>query len=147
MKTSIKTPLKILGISLFAALTALGGAHVAAKHNTPEAMHARTAPVGKINVVAAGGATAAASNGRRSGEAVYKMTCAVCHASGIAGAPRTGDRAAWRARLRQGMETLLEHAINGFQGNTGVMLPRGGNAALSDAEVEAAVAYMAQKSR
>ncbi|CAJ2375992.1 MAG: c-type cytochrome [Gammaproteobacteria bacterium] len=138
-------------LAAVAALFLFAAAQVAAKHNTPESLDARTAPVGQINVAesgaATGGVTVAASRGRQSGEAVYERTCAVCHASGIAGAPRTGDREAWRARLAQGMAVLLEHAINGFQGETGVMLPRGGNTALSDAEVEAAVVYMVELSR
>src|SRR5690606_5606947 len=58
------------------------------------------------------------------GEAVYRTACTVCHGAGIAGAPRTGDASAWEARLEQGMETLVKHAIEGFQGDAGVMPPR-----------------------
>lgn len=76
------------------------------------------------------------------GEAVYRTACTVCHGAGIAGAPKTGDAAAWEARLEQGMETLVKHAIDGFQGDAGVMPPRGGHSNLSDEEVQAAVQYM-----
>ena len=76
------------------------------------------------------------------GEAVYQSACAVCHATGIAGAPQLGDQELWRDRAAAGAEALYGNAINGFQGTTGVMPPRGGNAALNEAEVRAAVDYM-----
>lgn len=76
------------------------------------------------------------------GEEVYQQSCASCHKQGIAGAPKLTDAADWRQRLQKGMETLNDHAINGYQGETGMMPPKGGNPALSDTEVKAAVAYM-----
>lgn len=76
------------------------------------------------------------------GEAVYRTACTVCHGAGIAGAPKTGEASAWEARLEQGMDTLVKHAIEGFQGDAGVMPPRGGRSDLSDEQVQAAVQYM-----
>lgn len=76
------------------------------------------------------------------GESVYKSVCAVCHGPGVAGAPRPGDKADWAPRLAQGNDVLYTHAIKGFQGQKGVMPPKGGNMSLSDAEVKAAVDYM-----
>lgn len=76
------------------------------------------------------------------GKKVYDASCVACHGSGVAGAPKTGDKAAWAPRLAQGKETLYEHAIKGFQGKTGFMPPKGGSSA-SDEEVKAAVDYMA----
>jgi cytochrome c5 len=67
----------------------------------------------------------------------------VCHGAGIAGAPKVGDKAAWAPRIAEGSNVLHQHALQGFQGKSGVMPPRGGNNALSDAEVTAAVDYMA----
>jgi cytochrome c5 len=67
----------------------------------------------------------------------------MCHAAGLAGAPRTGDKAAWQPRIAQGKPTLYEHAIKGFR----AMPAKGGNASLSDAEVKAAVDHLAAKSR
>ena len=131
-------------ILLIASLT------TTADHNTPEALEARTAPEGKLNVVAAGAVSVedtAGAGAPQSGEAVYAGVCAVCHDAGIAGAPKTGDVEAWKARIAQGMAVLVGHAINGFQGEAGVMAPRGGNAALSDEEVEAAVIHMVERSQ
>lgn len=81
------------------------------------------------------------------GKAVYEQACAACHGMGIAGAPKVGDKAAWTARNAQGMETLVSHAINGYQGNDGVMPAKGGRTDLSDEAVSNAVAFMAESSR
>jgi cytochrome c5 len=74
----------------------------------------------------------------QSGEAVYKGACAACHGTGVAGAPKTGDAAAWAPRMRQGFETLVKHAVEGFK----AMPPKGGNADLDPVEVARAVAYI-----
>ncbi|HSH43446.1 MAG TPA: c-type cytochrome, partial [Arenicellales bacterium] len=81
------------------------------------------------------------------GEEVYQSSCIACHASGVAGAPKLGDTADWAPRIEQGNDTLYMHAIQGFQGEKGVMPPKGGNMGLSDAEVQAAVDYMVEQSR
>ena len=90
-----------------------------------------------IPTVAAAGAPAAAG-----GEGVYKSACVACHGAGIAGAPKAGDKAAWSPRIAQGKPTLYDHAVKGYQGKAGVMPAKGGNAALADADVKAAVDYM-----
>jgi c(7)-type cytochrome triheme protein len=71
-------------------------------------------------------------------KAVYDATCAACHATGVAGAPRTGDAAAWEARFDKGISVLYASAIKG----TGAMPPKGGNQSLTDAQVMAAVNYI-----
>jgi cytochrome c5 len=80
------------------------------------------------------------------GKKIYESACIACHGSGIAGAPKVGDKAAWTARIAQGSATLYEHAIKGFQGKTGFMPPKGGSSA-SDEEVKAAVDYMVSASK
>ncbi|MGH8507746.1 MAG: c-type cytochrome [Gammaproteobacteria bacterium] len=81
------------------------------------------------------------------GKAVYDGSCFACHTSGLAGAPKLGDKAAWEPRIAQGMETLVAHAIQGFQGPGGMMPPKGGRDDLTDADVKAAVIYMVDQSR
>jgi len=81
------------------------------------------------------------------GASVYQSACMACHAAGIAGAPRVGDVAGWADRIAQGADTLYAHAIQGFQGNAGMMPPKGGNMALSDDEVKAAVDHMVAQSQ
>lgn len=81
-----------------------------------------------------------------SGPQVYNTACSVCHGAGVGGAPIVGDTAEWSARIAQGSAVLNDHAINGFTGSAGVMLPKGGRLDLSDGEVEAAVQYMVDES-
>lgn len=90
---------------------------------------------------------APASSPDDKGKAVYDGSCFACHTSGIAGAPKLGDKAAWEPRLAKGMETLVARAIQGFQGQGGIMPPKGGRADLADADVKAAVMYMVDQSR
>jgi cytochrome c len=66
---------------------------------------------------------------------------------GVAGAPKVGDVAGWTDRIKQGMATLNDHAINGYQGANGVMPAKGGNMSLSDDEVKNAVTYMVESSQ
>lgn len=92
---------------------------------------------------ASAAATAAApATARPLGEDVFQKACRACHGTGIAGAPKVGDAAAWAPRIAQGIEVLHEHSLTGFTGRTGVMPPKGGFANLSDDEVKAAVDYM-----
>jgi cytochrome c5 len=80
------------------------------------------------------------------GEAVYTAVCSVCHANGVAGAPKVGDKAVWEPRAGQGWDTLATHAINGYQGQAGVMPARGGRADLTDEQVKQAIGHMLTKS-
>lgn len=77
------------------------------------------------------------------GEKVYKKACKMCHGSGMMGAPKTGDAAAWADRLAKGNDTLYASAINGI----GKMKPKGGKKSLSDDDVKAAVDYMVAQSK
>ncbi|MCH8896619.1 MAG: cytochrome c5 family protein, partial [Proteobacteria bacterium] len=79
-----------------------------------------------------------------SGEDISNPSCVACHGIGIAGAPKVGDHDAWAPRIDQGLPTLYDHAINGYQGDTGMMPPKGGAMSLSDDDVKAAVDYMAR---
>ena len=82
-----------------------------------------------------------------SGQGVYMNFCAPCHASGIAGAPRVGDKPAWSERSAKDVDVVISNAINGYQGKSGFMPAKGGNSALTDEEVSAAVMYMLEQSR
>jgi cytochrome c5 len=75
------------------------------------------------------------------GEKVFGTTCVTCHGAGVLGAPKVGDKTAWGPRVAQGKDTLYTHALNGFK----MMPARGGNAALKDEEVKAAIDYMVSK--
>ncbi len=138
------------------------------KANTPEAIAQRIAPLTTLSVdaskaaavpsvvmpaaapkstagpivamaipasLAVGGTTVPSAN---VGENTYKSACLACHAAGIAGAPKTGDKGAWGARIAKGKPILYEHALKGFNG----MPAKGGNTALADVDVKAAVDYL-----
>lgn len=81
------------------------------------------------------------------GKNVFGKTCAMCHAAGVAGAPKPGDKADWGPRIAQGNEVLYKHALEGFTGAKGMMPPRGGGSSLTDDEVKAAVDFMVAQSR
>jgi len=93
-----------------------------------------------------GGGSAAAAADPNLGLNVYQQACATCHKGGLAGAPIVGDKEQWGARIAQGMDVLVEHAVSGFQGSAGYMPPKGGQIQLSDEEVAAAVRYMTSSS-
>jgi len=73
----------------------------------------------------------------------YRTACAACHMSGAAGAPKTGDKAAWKARIAAGMDTMVTNAIKG----KGAMPPKGGRPNLTDEQIKAVVAYMVDESK
>jgi len=81
---------------------------------------------------------ATAGTAMADGKAIYQQACAACHATGAAGSPKMGDKAAWGPRIATGADALYSAAING----KGVMPPKGGRADLSDADIKAAVDYM-----
>jgi cytochrome c5 len=99
------------------------------------------APVAvEVAAVAPPGAAAPAATGGDSakGKSVYDTACMACHAAGVAGAPKAGDKAAWAPRLKTGKDALYTAALKG----KGAMPPKGGNASLSDGDVKAAVDYL-----
>jgi cytochrome c5 len=113
----------------------------------------RIKPVGEIALAAAQTGQAQANNAlaaatpERDGQQVYQASCVACHDAGIAGAPKVGDKGQWAKRIAKGLDTLYAGAVNGIQGSAGVMPAKGGNPALSDAEVRAAVDYMVARSK
>ena len=151
-ESAIKTP-KQLAVAVFAAFAVpilciillviyvtgdkLTGA--GSQGQTPEAIAARISPVAdegyKLN-------NPNAVKELQTGEAIYKSTCAACHDSGAAGAPKMGDNAGWSARLALGYEGLLKSAIAG----KGAMPAKGGNLDLDDVEIGRAIVHIANQS-
>ena len=82
-----------------------------------------------------------AYDGTLDGKVIYDNLCGACHTSGAGGAPKL-ERAAWTARIAQGMDTMNKHAIEGFQGSAGIMPAKGGNPSLTDEQVIATVDWM-----
>jgi cytochrome c5 len=96
----------------------------------------RIKPVGEVSMAGSDGPHVDKAGGQ-----VVQEICAACHATGALGAPKIGDKSAWGPRIAQGYDTLVKHALAGIR----QMPARGGNADLTDAEVAAAVAHMANQ--
>ena len=158
-RTFFDTFMLVLGILFAVTLVLLGLARVisgrsfeAHKQEDPvyqRELLARIEPVARVAVAGQDNsaleppaAEAAAAAADLSGEEVYNQACVACHGAGIAGAPKFGDAAAWAARIGQGVETLHQHAIEGYQGKAGFMPAKGGRTDLSDQSVINAVDFM-----
>lgn len=148
-----------LALSLAALLSACGDKEAEAPESAapeasapapeapaPEAAapEAAPAPEATAPAPAEGAAVAAAGD---VGKKVYGNVCSMCHAAGVAGAPKPGDKAEWGPRIAQGNDVLYKHAIEGFTGKKGMMPARGGSTTLSDEEVKAAVDFMVAQSK
>jgi len=151
----------VVPITLIAMLASLvlNTSKYDAKHPgmTDEAVAKRIKPVGEVLLAgtpeaeaaqAAAASTASTGAGEKKtavldGKGVYDKVCMACHAAGIAGAPKTGDKAAWAPRIKQGLDALHAASIKG----KGAMPAKGGAATLSDGEIMAAVAYMVCQSK
>ena len=151
-ESAIKTPNQLIAAVIgFFAFTVIGIILVVHFVTTEKLTGAGTDALGneavaaRIAPIADQGFTLKDPNAPRvflSGEAVYTSTCAACHGSGAAGAPKLGDAAAWAPRIAEGFDHMVMEAIEG----EGAMPPKGGNPDLDNIEVARAVAFMANKS-
>jgi len=110
-----------------------------AKFKEPAAPKAAAAAPAQAPASGGGQQQGAAADGKK----VFDGTCTACHTAGVAGAPKLGDKAAWAPRIKTGIDALMQSALKG----KGAMPPKGGNAALSDAEVRAAIEYMISQAK
>lgn len=136
---SVKKLLPLILVGLLAAC----GKSEAPKTEAPAAAPA-PAPAPAAAAPAPAPVAAVAADGGQ-GEALFKKTCAMCHQTGVAGAPKLGDKADWGPRIAQGKETLYKHAIEGFNGSKGAMPAKGGNPSLKDDEMKTIVDFMIAK--
>jgi cytochrome c5 len=116
-------------------------AQVAIDPNAPAAPAAPVAPAAAPAAAATippPAAPAAAGKSADAGKKTFDTVCTACHGTGVLGAPKFGDKAAWAPRVAQGKDKLYQSALHGKN----AMPAKGGNAALPDADVKAAVDYM-----
>jgi cytochrome c5 len=109
---------------------------------TMEDISMRLAPVVTLDSLLAGSAGSGSGDmAQKSPQQLYQGACLACHASGVAGAPKTGDSAAWSARAGNGIDAMLASAING----KGAMPPKGGST-YSDEQLRSVIEYMLAES-
>ena len=156
----------VLGIVMIAKL-ATGGLKIDPKSSamSEEAVAQRLRPVGEVVIREAGAPMPATSTkstattaggtaqtttvaaksagGAADGKKTYDTVCAMCHAAGVAGAPKAGDKAAWKPRIAQGKDALYTSALKGKN----LMPPKGGAASLPDADIKAAVDYLVSQAK
>jgi len=149
-ESAIKTPRQLLvtvilafliPIAVIILLVNLVGASIrtgaGSDSQSGEAIARRIQPVAGFKLV-----DADAPKVFKTGEQVFQSTCSACHGTGVAGAPKFGDKDAWAKYIKLGYESLVQNAIHGIN----AMPPKGGNASLDDFEVARAVVYMTNHS-
>ncbi|WP_321907143.1 c-type cytochrome [Paraburkholderia sp. J11-2] len=102
-----------------------------------QAAAAAIAAIPQASSAAAAGGDSQSADASQAGKALYQQVCQACHAAGVLGAPKFGNKADWAPRLKDSMDTVYNYALHG----KGQMPPKGGSTA-SDADVKAAVDYM-----
>lgn len=132
-----------IGLSLVASLSAY-----ALSDKQRAAVEERIQPVGSVCVQgdsACGNQAAAAAGGGAAKDPadIYNTYCTACHSTGVAGAPKVGDAAAWEERMAKGLEQVYAHAVNGFNG----MPPKGTCMGCSEEEIHHTVDYMLEQSK
>ena len=133
-------------LSLFITLSmSLFSVSSFAQDFSDEAIASRIAPISDVyingEIVTANTASASDEPAEpRSGEQVYGTFCIACHGTGAAGAPIKGDAAAWGPRIAQGEETLIKHALSGFN----AMPAKGTCSNCSDDEIIATVKFLTE---
>ena len=111
---------------------------------TPDAIESRLKPVGQVSIAGESAAPQQVATPQAlsadAGKKRYESSCSVCHAAGVAGAPKFGDKADWAPRIAQGIDTLVKHSIKGIR----AMPPRGTCMNCSDEELKLTVEYMVE---
>ena len=160
----IKTPKQLIVVIVLAFLVpvfgiimivelATGGLKIDPKSSamSEEAVARRLKPVGEVVIGEASApmpatatkSTASTTGSTADGKKTYDAACAMCHAAGVAGAPKTGDKAAWKPRIAQGKDALYGSAIKGKN----LMPPKGGAVSLPDADIRAAADYLVSQGK
>ena len=151
-ESAIRTPKQLLAAIAGFFLVTVIGIILLVKFVTTEKLtgagtdsQSADAVVERVRPVADEGYTLKDANAPKvllAGDAVYNANCVACHGAGVAGAPKVGDVGGWAARIAQGYDTIVKHAVEGIR----AMPAKGGNPDLDDLEVARAVVFMANGS-
>ena len=108
----------------------------------------RAAMQAAADAAAKAAASQVAYGGTTDGKTIFNNLCTSCHTAGVAGAPKVGNKAMWAPRIAEGLDTLIKHATDGYHGPDGnFMPPKGGNPALTDVQVKAAVTWIVDQAK
>ncbi|WP_317932499.1 cytochrome c5 family protein [Halioxenophilus sp. WMMB6] len=138
--------LNVKGAAGLVAILALMTSSFVVAENLNDAIEERIKPVSKVCMSGddcAAAPVAAAPAEPRTGEELVNTKCGTCHKMGVSGAPRIGNAGEWGPRAAQGLDTLFDHALNGFN----AMPPKGLCADCSDDELKSAISYMVDHSK
>lgn len=141
MNKVTRLSMPVLALAIATLLLACGKAKVD-EEKTAELIQ----PVARVEMTpaaATGGDAAAAAATPKTPDDIVAQVCSACHATGALNAPKIGDKAAWAPRIALGMEALYNSALHGKNS----MPAKGGNAALSDDDVKAAVDLLVKKAK
>jgi cytochrome c5 len=130
-------PMPAPGAEQGASAAAAASGTEAAVSAQASAAAAAIAAIGQASSAPAAGGATQSADASQAGKALYEQVCQACHAAGVLGAPKFGNKADWAPRLKDPMDTVYNYALHG----KGQMPPKGGSSA-SDADVKAAVDYM-----
>lgn len=134
-------------VAAFAAAALMVAAAAAVADTRTQAISERLRPIGEVCMAGeactgGGTMTVAAASAREPGQ-IYQTFCSSCHNTGVGGAPKLGDAAAWEPRVAKGMDAVFQNAWNGI----GAMPPRGICMDCSEEELRATVEYMVEESQ
>ncbi len=144
MKISIRILISYILLALTVPAVAVADCGRLTEPMTPDAIAKRITPIGKVDAEGGGPAPVALTSealGPTAGEDRYKSTCAVCHETGVGGAPKFRNAAEWKSRMAAGMDEMLAIAIKG----KGAMPPKGTCMQCSDEELKMAIQHMLPK--
>lgn len=133
----IKLPKKILLWVVCLGITSLAIAKLTGSL-APEEIEKRLKPMAQVNVIGAQAAAAPAAGGAMSPKDIYENNCKMCHQTGVAGAPKFGNKGDWAPRISQGLDTLVKAAITGIR----AMPPKGNCLKCTPEDIKATVEFM-----
>lgn len=138
-----------IGMPLALALFVLNCFAALSGSMTEKAIAERIKPIGEVTITGGGTERGQATEAKAKaapadiGKHRYEETCQMCHATGLADAPKLGDKKAWGPRIAQGMDTMLKHAMEGLR----AMPPKGGCTTCDEEEIRKAIEYMVSQSK
>ncbi len=139
---NLKQKIKIILFIFF--LNVVTNAYADFFDESATALESRIAPIGKVKLCSSASSASSLTTSNikaHLGKTLFKSKCALCHSHGVAGAPRLGNKADWKPRIKKKFSLLLKHATTGYR----AMPPKGACLECSVADLRAAINYMLEQ--